>query len=69
VNIMSVAGKIVKNITQDVPNAPVHCQSISWDGRDEYGDPIGRGVYLYTLSVLAEDGSSTSKTEKLYIIK
>lgn len=68
-SIMSVTGKVIKNITQDIPNAPAHSQSITWDGRDEYGDPIGRGVYLYTLNVKAEDGTTHSKTEKLYIIK
>ena len=69
ISIMSVAGKVIKNITQDISNAPAHSQSINWDGRDDYGDPIGKGVYLYTLSVKAEDGSTESKTEKLYIIK
>ena len=68
-SIMSVTGKVIKNITQDIPNAPAHTQSIAWDGRDDYGDPIGRGVYLYSLSVKSEDGTTASKTEKLYIIK
>lgn len=68
-SIMSVTGKVIKNITQDILNAPAHSQAITWDGRDEYGDPLGRGVYLYTLKVKAEDGTTESKTEKLYIIK
>lgn len=69
ISIMNVTGRVIKNITQEIANAPAHEQSIDWDGRDEYGDQIGRGVYLYTLNVKAEDGTSTSKTEKLYIIK
>ncbi|PCJ67654.1 MAG: hypothetical protein COA58_00530 [Bacteroidetes bacterium] len=66
--VTSIAGNVVKSITQDIINAPSHSSDISWDGRDDYGDPIGRGVYLYTLKVRAEDGSTESKTEKLYII-
>ena len=66
--VTSVAGNVVKSITQDITNAPSHSADIRWDGRDDYGDPIGRGVYLYTLKVRAEDGSTQSKTEKLYII-
>lgn len=69
ISIMNVTGRVIKNITQEIANAPAHVQSIDWDGRDEYGDQIGRGVYLYTLSVKAEDGTTSSKTEKLYIIK
>ena len=66
--VTSVAGNVVKSITQDILNAPAHSADIKWDGRDNYGDPIGRGVYIYTLKVRAEDGSTQSKTEKLYII-
>lgn len=66
--VTSVAGNVVKSITQEIPNAPAHSTDIKWDGRDNYGDPIGRGVYIYTLKVRAEDGSTQSKTEKLYII-
>jgi len=66
--VTSVAGNVVKSITQDILNAPSHSADIKWDGRDNYGDPIGRGVYIYTLKVRAEDGSTQSKTEKLYII-
>jgi hypothetical protein len=66
--ISTVSGRTVKSITQDIPNAPAHSADILWNGRDDYGDPIGRGVYLYTLKVRAEDGSTHSKTEKLYIV-
>ncbi len=66
--ISTVSGKAVKSITQDLPNAPAHSADILWNGRDDYGDPIGRGVYIYTLKVRAEDGSTYSKTEKLYIV-
>ena len=66
--VTTVAGKIVRNITKDIMNAPSHSADISWDGLDEYGDRIARGVYLYTLNIRAEDGSTQKKTEKLYII-
>jgi hypothetical protein len=66
--ISTMSGKTVKSITQDIINAPAHSSDIQWNGRDDYGDPIGRGVYLYTLKVRAEDGSTYSKTEKLYIV-
>ncbi|MGB0850504.1 MAG: FlgD immunoglobulin-like domain containing protein, partial [Bacteroidia bacterium] len=66
--ISSVAGNVVKSITQTFANASSHSSDITWDGRDDYGDNLAKGVYIYTLTVAAEDGSKQSKTEKLYII-
>ena len=66
--ISSVAGKIVKSITQLIPNAETHCSEITWDGKDDFGDQLASGVYLYTIKLKAEDGTETSKNQKLYII-
>lgn len=66
--IMSIAGNVVKSITQNIDNAPAHSSNIIWNGRDSYGDILARGVYLYTINVKAEDGSHQKKTQKLYII-
>ena len=41
---------------------------LQWNGRDDYGDRIGRGVYVYRLKVRAEDGSSANEFEKLVIL-
>ena len=41
---------------------------ISWDAKDDYGDKIGRGVYVYTLKVSSENGEIAEKTEKLVIL-
>ena len=66
--ITSISGKIVKSITQTIPNSETHCSEIKWDGKDDYGDQLARGVYLYTLKLKAEDGTETSKNQKLYIV-
>ncbi len=73
--ISTIAGNVVKSITTDILNAPAHInapaqiiEELTWDGTDQYGDRIARGVYLYTLKVEAEDGSTQTKTQKLFII-
>jgi hypothetical protein len=66
--VTSVSGKIVKSITQTIPNSQTHCSDLTWDGKDDYGDQLARGVYLYTMKLKAEDGSEISKNQKLYII-
>ena len=67
--ILSITGEVIQQISTSVTNAEAHSTDLSWDGRDQFGDPIGRGVYLYQLQVRAEDGSTEKQTQKLYIIK
>ncbi len=69
VQIFTVAGRLVRTITATVPSADPHQRSISWNGRDEYDDPLARGVYVYRISVRVPHNNSTaSKYEKLVIL-
>ena len=50
IQIMTVTGKVVREITQDELGTIRIGRNISeyaWDGRDEYGDELANGVYLY----------------------
>ncbi len=76
VSIFSVSGRLVKTIQQTVTNNDGFRVSsdISWDGNDEYGDPLARGVYLYRVKVRGTDVSGANSTaqsdfEKLVILK
>lgn len=71
IQIYTVSGKIVKTIRQQVQSngyriAP---NEITWDGLDDYGDFIGRGVYLYKVNVQGSNGYNAYKFEKLVILK
>ena len=50
IQIFTVSGRLVKEISQD-DIGPLqvgkHMTDYSWDGRDEYGDKLASGVYLY----------------------
>jgi len=54
IEIMTVTGKIVREVFKD-EMGPVrigrNITDYAWDGRDEYGDPLGNGVYLYRVIV------------------
>ena len=43
-------------------------EGIPWNARDDFGDKIGRGVYVYTIKVSNERGEKVEKTEKLVIL-
>ncbi len=50
IQILTISGKIVKEITKD-ELGPIHIgrniTEFKWDGTDSYGQKLGNGVYLY----------------------
>lgn len=70
INILSISGKVVKSIHQKIISEGFRVdKQISWDGRDEYGDKIGRGAYIYQVSIRDSKGNSASKYEKLVLLQ
>ena len=65
IQIMTITGKVVKEITQD-DLGPIHIgrniTEYEWDGTDKYGDQLANGVYLYKVQV-QKDGSSLKERE------
>ena len=58
---MTVSGRIVKQIDQTTfgeLRIGTHQSDYVWDGRDDYGDQLANGVYLYR--VVAEDETGQS---------
>ncbi|MCC6683680.1 MAG: hypothetical protein IT247_01280, partial [Bacteroidia bacterium] len=68
IQIYSVSGKLLKTINQDVVAAESHFTSVPWDGRDEYGDKLAKGVYVYKVRVKSSDGEKVEKFEKLVLL-
>ena len=72
VQIFTVSGKVVKTIDKVVQTAGYsqnRQDPISWDGLDEYGDKLARGVYIYKLQVRSRrNNTKAEKIEKLVIL-
>lgn len=69
IQIYTVSGKLVKTLDETVYNSPSHISDINWNGLDDYGDKIGRGVYVYKLKIRSlQDGSTTHVFEKLVLL-
>lgn len=69
VQIFTITGKVVKTINQTVLTDGFLSRDISWDGRDDFGDKIGKGVYIYRLKVKSTlSNQITEKIEKLVIL-
>jgi hypothetical protein len=69
IQIFTISGKLVKTINEIVNTEGFRSEGIVWNGRDDFGDQIGKGVYVYRVKVTTPDGSSAEKTEKLVILK
>lgn len=76
VQIYTVSGRLVKTLEQRLlTDGAIRLDNcIEWDGRDDYGDQLARGVYLYRVSVRTANTGNTTLTgesdfQKLVILK
>jgi hypothetical protein len=69
VQIFTVSGKLIKTILDHIVCEGFRSDKIEWDGKDDFNDPIGRGVYIYRLKIKTVDGKTAEKFEKLVVLK
>ena len=70
VQIFTISGKLIKTINESVLASGGLSRSISWNGLDDFGNKIGKGVYVYKLKVTSiTDNLTTEKYEKLVILQ
>lgn len=68
VQVFTINGKLVKTLQKSVTCEGFRPEGIDWDGRDDFGDKLGRGVYIYKVAILDKDSKKAEKTEKLVIL-
>jgi flagellar hook assembly protein FlgD len=65
IQIMTITGKVVREIFQD-ELGPIHIgrniTEFAWDGKDEFGDQLANGVYLYRV-ITRINGQDIEKRE------
>jgi hypothetical protein len=69
IQVFTVSGRVIKTLESVVLCDGFRSESIEWDGTDDFGDRIGRGVYVYRLKVTAPDGTWSDKYEKLVMLR
>ena len=69
VQIFTVSGKLIKTINQQVQTTGNLVRNIVWNGLDDFGNKLGKGVYIYKLKVTSTISNiSSEKYEKLVIL-
>jgi hypothetical protein len=83
IKIMTVTGKVIREINMD-ELGPLrvgdNITEFAWNGTDEFGDPVGNGVYLYQVTAIkdgkniplratAGDSFFKNNTGKMYLMR
>lgn len=69
VQVYTLSGKLVKTIHAADSNIDEISRAVTWDGKDDFGNKLGKGVYVYKLTVKEIiSGQSDEKIEKLVIL-
>lgn len=69
IQVFTVSGKLVKTINTVSNTNGFRVEPIAWNGLDDYGDQLARGVYVYKVKVRTPSGDRAEKFEKLVILK
>ncbi len=83
IQIMTVSGRVVKEITQEelgLVHIGNNITPYAWDGRDEFGDKLANGVYLYRVIIkkngqniahrsTSKDGLFKNGIGKMYLLR
>ena len=68
IQVFTIGGRLVKTIQNQVSTQGYSTRGIFWDGRDDFGDKLGNGVYIYRLIYQNSDGKKAEETQKLVIL-
>jgi hypothetical protein len=69
IQVMTITGKVVWTKNQIIATEGFLSKEITWDGKDDFGSKIGKGVYIYKLTVKSNlTNKKTEKYEKLVIL-
>ncbi len=69
VQVITITGKVVWTKNQIISTDGFLSKEISWNGKDDFGNKIGKGVYIYKLTVKSSlTNDKAEKIEKLVIL-
>jgi len=69
IQVFTVTGKVVWTKNQIINTDGFLSRDIVWDGKDDFGDKIGKGVYVYKITVKSTlTNKRVEKFEKLVIL-
>jgi len=68
IKIYTITGRLIKTLQNMIPPANGFNYDYPWDGRDDDGDMVANGVYIYKL-IVRNDNEQKEVIEKLVILR
>ena len=66
--VFDVMGRNVARVSQDIfPVSDDQLEPLVWDGRDQFGNLLSTGIYLYRLTLTDEEGLSRTVSQRMII--
>ena len=69
IHIFTISGKLVRTIIEYMHTEGFRSEGIAWNGRDDFGNQLAKGVYVYRFKIKTPDGGTAEKTEKLVLLR
>jgi hypothetical protein len=69
IQIYTISGKVVKTIRDFQTLTGNRSRPVSWNGKDDFDDKLGKGVYFYRLKIRNSQGNTAEKIEKLLLLQ
>jgi hypothetical protein len=68
IDVYDMSGRIIRIIESTVPSSGYVLPPVIWDGNDEGGHRIGRGIYLYTVTLSTAAGETARASGRMIIL-
>jgi hypothetical protein len=68
INIFNIDGRIIKILKTKVDPMGYNLPSIVWDGNDDGGRKVGRGMYPYTVTIITGNGETARASGRMIIL-
>jgi hypothetical protein len=68
INIFSLKGSIIKIIKTRVPSTGYVLPPVIWDGNNDGGGRVGKGIYPYTVTVTTDTGEMAKASGRMIIL-
>ncbi len=74
VDILTPSGQMVTSLEKTINASGTLSRDVKWDGRDDFGDPLANGIYIYRVTVrpteaLGTELKTSSELQKLVIVR
>jgi hypothetical protein len=68
ISVYNIDGRVIKIINSKVTSTGYTLPPILWDGNDDGGRRVGRGIYPYTITVITVKGEAARATGRMIIL-